>query len=103
MQDMSVLLRLWRLSEFDMHGMSHTIYRLPVHLPDQQNVYFRSGMEEEAVEKAASNETQLTAWFELKRNCEDAKKYLYTEIPSIMSSIRRWVTGDLESKEETRL
>ena len=70
----------WRLSEFAMHGKSHTVYCLPVHLPDLQNVYFQSGREEEAL--ARNTSTQLTAWFALNQRDNSANQYLYTEIPS---------------------
>ena len=71
---------MWRLSEFEMHGKSHTIIRLPVHLPEQQNVYFRSGSEEEAVE--TGTKTQLTAFFQLNLSCPEARRHLYNEIPN---------------------
>lgn len=54
---------IWRLSEYRMHEQSHTIYRLAIHLPDQQRVYFQPGVESEAVERAGSHNTHLTAWF----------------------------------------
>ena len=38
----------WRLSEYRMHSQSHTVVRLPVHLPDQSPVYFHKGKEVEA-------------------------------------------------------
>ena len=69
----------WRLSEYAMHGKSHVVHRLPVHLPNMQNVYFQSGREEEAL---ARDSTKLTAWFALNRSDVSANKYLYTEIPS---------------------
>ena len=65
-----------------MYDHSHTIIRLPVHLPDQQSVYFRQGHEEEAVERASNCDTQLTAWFKLNETNEDPHQYLYTEIPT---------------------
>ena len=71
---------LWRLSEYELHKKSHTIYRLPVHLPDLQSVYFQSGREEEALDR--NNTTKLTVWFELNRNDISSRQYLYTEIPN---------------------
>ena len=41
---------IWQLSEHKLHDQSHTIYRLAIHLPDQQRVYFREGKEQEAAE-----------------------------------------------------
>ena len=73
---------MWRLSEFDMQGKSHTINRLPVHLPEQQNVYFRPGNEEDALHRAT--ETKLTAWFKLNADPDNgpkARQYLYPDIP----------------------
>ena len=31
---------VWRILEFPMHGRSHAVQRLPVHLPDKQQVMF---------------------------------------------------------------
>ena len=55
----------WRLFEYVLHRHSHTIIRLPVHLPEQQMVYFREGQEQNAVANAATKNTMLTAFFKL--------------------------------------
>ncbi|XP_051157417.1 uncharacterized protein LOC127279225 [Leptopilina boulardi] len=68
-----------RLYEFNMHKQSHATYRLAVHLPNQQSVCFKEGLEEEAVNKFKN--TTLTAWFKLNVENPEARKYLYTEIP----------------------
>ncbi|XP_055357003.1 uncharacterized protein LOC129602072 [Paramacrobiotus metropolitanus] len=39
----------WRLSKYEMHAMSHTVVRMPVHKPNEQDVYFAAGEEETAV------------------------------------------------------
>ena len=72
----------WRLSEYKLYDHSHTIIRLPVHLPDQQPIYFHQGHEAEAVERASNIDTHLTAWFKLNESNEDARQYLYTDIPT---------------------
>ena len=72
---------MWRLSEYHMHEMSHSVFRLQVHQPDQQQMYFQCGLEEQALERASTNDTQLTAWFMLNHCSEESRKYLYTEIP----------------------
>ena len=64
-----------------MHEQSHTIYRLSVHLPHQQRVYFREGGEAEAVERESTRNTHLTAWFKLNTEDPNAREFLYTEIP----------------------
>ena len=72
---------MWRLSENKMHGQSHTIYRLPVHLPGEQNVYYNEGQERQAVEQAMQRDTHLTAWFKLNQIDHRARTLLYCEIP----------------------
>ncbi|XP_021961437.1 uncharacterized protein LOC110857104 [Folsomia candida] len=71
----------WRLFGNSMHEQSHTIYRLPVHLPSEQTVYFNADNVEAAAERAGSKETMLTAWFKLNDTDEDARLYLYADIP----------------------
>ena len=72
----------WRISEFLMHQQSHSIVRLPVHLPRQQPVYFQQGTEEEALQRAGTQDTMLTAWFKLNNSDAEAKQYLYPEVPA---------------------
>ncbi|GBN54440.1 hypothetical protein AVEN_170934-1, partial [Araneus ventricosus] len=72
---------MWRLLEKKMHEKSHSIIRLPVHLPDMQPVYFYDDEERRALERAAQRNTMLTAWFELNRTDPEANRYLYADIP----------------------
>ncbi|GBN99112.1 hypothetical protein AVEN_228780-1 [Araneus ventricosus] len=60
---------------------SHTVVRLAVHLPDQQAIVYQDGQEEEAVARAATRQTTLTAWFELNKNDQDSHNYLYRDVP----------------------
>ena len=72
---------VWRLHEHYMHKRSHTIERLPVHLPEEQMIYFQPGAEEEAIGISETRKTKLTAWFELNRRDPCAREYLYKDIP----------------------
>ncbi|CAK9303228.1 unnamed protein product [Gordionus sp. m RMFG-2023] len=72
---------MWRLLENRMHDRSHGINRLAIHLPFHQPVYFIEGQERQALEKSASRNTTLTAWFELNKNDVNARQYLYVTIP----------------------
>jgi hypothetical protein len=72
---------LWRLFEYQMHEQSHSVFRLAIHLPFNQAVYFRPGEEEQALDRAAQQNSHLTAWFNLNQLDENAHQYLYTEIP----------------------
>ena len=62
-----------------LHHMSHSVERLAVHLPLQQNVYFREGQEERALQ--INQNTTLTAWFDLNNRDPEAREHLYHEIP----------------------
>jgi hypothetical protein len=49
----------WRMSKFPLTYRSHPIIRLAVHLRREQSVFFTPGLEQQAVEKAASKTTGL--------------------------------------------
>ena len=72
---------MWRLLESLMHDRSHTVMRLPVHLPNQQRIIFAAGREDETLLAAQTGRTKLESWFHLNTNDADANKLLYTDIP----------------------
>ncbi|XP_065641836.1 uncharacterized protein LOC136071699 [Hydra vulgaris] len=72
---------LWRIYEYSISDMSHTIIRLQIHLPDNQRVYFNEGEEQVAIDRAAQRDTHLTAWFKLNAENNEARQYSYVEIP----------------------
>nr|XP_047146321.1 uncharacterized protein LOC100213143 [Hydra vulgaris] len=72
---------LWRIFEYPISHMSHSIIRLKVHLPENQIVYFREGEEKVALDRAAQRDTHITAWFKLKSENEGANRYSYVDIP----------------------
>ena len=49
---------VWRFHERYMQKRSHTVERLTVHLPNDQNVFFQVGNEREAVESTSSRHTK---------------------------------------------
>ncbi|XP_045023162.1 uncharacterized protein LOC123467195 [Daphnia magna] len=71
----------WRIFKFPLSDRSHAIYRLAVHLPREQPVFFQPGNEMQAVINAASRDTNLTAFFKLNRVDGSARQYFYREIP----------------------
>ncbi|XP_045036696.1 uncharacterized protein LOC123477427 [Daphnia magna] len=71
----------WRIFKFPLSDRSHAIYRLAVHLPREQPVFFQPGNEIQAAINAASRDTNLTAFFKLNRVDESARQYFYREIP----------------------
>ncbi|XP_014777998.1 uncharacterized protein LOC106874701 [Octopus bimaculoides] len=60
-QYVSPLEAMWRLSEFKLHDTSHTVYRLAVHLEDQQRVYFHRGSTQQAAQAQRDHDITLTA------------------------------------------
>lgn len=68
----------WKLMKFPMFYQSHTVYALPVHLENYQNVYFQPDNVADALTHANS---KLTAYFKLNQLDPAARQYLYSEIP----------------------
>lgn len=79
---------MWRLHERRLFHRSHTIERLPVHLPEEQMVYFQAGFEADANRDRVS---KLMAFFKLCNENIAARNYLYHEIPEhFVWSNGRW-------------
>jgi PIF1-like helicase len=75
-----------RIFEFSMHGEYPTVYRLPVHLEDQQLVYFNPDDNvNDVLERGATKDTPLTAWFKINLSNPDANTTTYQNFP------RSWV------------
>ena len=83
----------WRIFGYPMHGRSHAVERLPVHLPGQHSVLFEEGAEAAAVQQ--HGRTKLTAYFELVRQgwraeakqSPDGEPLFYPDVP-------RWYSWD---------
>ena len=56
--------------EYRVDKKSHSVYRLAVHLPREQQVTFRAGEEQQAIHRAAVRHTTLTAFFKANADCE---------------------------------
>lgn len=50
---------LWHIFNYPIHGESHTVIQLSVHLPNEQNVVFREGDEQMAAEREVRNSTLM--------------------------------------------
>jgi len=79
---------------------NHTIIRLPVHFPNEQNVIIENEVTEETITSALNQVTMLIDYFSLNSCDEEAKQYLYVEIPRYYTfkkekinkrNISRWV------------
>ena len=71
----------WKLLGFDITRRSHGVIKLPCHLEDEQQVFFKEGEEGDALNRGKPV-SMLTAWFEAnKKNEENATTYTYSEFP----------------------
>ena len=65
----------WRLLGFPLHGRSHPVERLPVHLPQEQHIQFQEGREDVAANAALQKNTKLEAWFVLNARAREEKDF----------------------------
>ena len=69
----------YRIFKYPMTERSHTVVRLPVHLENEQSVYFTESTAFDDLIRAETRRTMLTAWMETNRetNC----KVRYPDMP----------------------
>ncbi|UYV67927.1 hypothetical protein LAZ67_5002522 [Cordylochernes scorpioides] len=73
---------IWRIFTFKMHEQSHVIYRLAVHLPNAQALYFNENDSADNLHQKLSKSSTLMEWFKLNQNDHEARNYFYREIPN---------------------
>ncbi|UYV64281.1 hypothetical protein LAZ67_3000144 [Cordylochernes scorpioides] len=73
---------IWRIFTFKMHEQSHVIYRLAVHLPNAQALYFNENDSADTLHQKLSKSSTLMEWFKLNLNDQEARNYFYREIPN---------------------
>ncbi|CAO3645166.1 unnamed protein product [Mucor hiemalis] len=72
----------WRLFGFSMHKEYPPHQRLQVHEEKKQTVYYRESQNlGDVVNRAAQEETTLTAWMKMNAESEDARLILYPDFP----------------------
>lgn len=70
----------WRIFGFNLHAHYPSVLHLPVHLPNQQMVYFDEDADREEVAQR-NQATMLTRWFELNTIDVEARRYRYCDLP----------------------
>jgi PIF1-like helicase/Helitron helicase-like domain at N-terminus/Helicase len=68
----------WKIFGYPMHGRSHTIVRLPIHLPDQQSVVFRDNQN---IQNIQPPDSMLLAYFYVCGIDPEASMYTYLDFP----------------------
>jgi hypothetical protein len=89
---------MWRIFEFQMHEEWPSVYRLPVHLPDEQMVVYNPTQDaQEVLDRAAARDTHLTGWFNANQDPDlvaaGAHDHLYQDFPSHfvwVASTKKW-------------
>ncbi|XP_018307764.1 uncharacterized protein, partial [Mycetomoellerius zeteki] len=71
----------WRILGKKLQDKSHVVLRLPVHLPNEQNITIENECVEDVLFSVVDQVTMLIDYFALNLRDEEAKNYLYTEIP----------------------
>ena len=72
----------WRLLEFPIHHQDPAVMSLQVHLPGQHMVYFNTNVPIETIAaRARTEQTMLTAFFNLNQLDESAHQFTYQELP----------------------
>jgi len=90
----------WYLFAFKRHTHSHSVYRLPVHLPDQQNVQF-TDTDDVRMILQTKKDTMLTQFFKLCEQNEFARTLLYCEAPLYFSwnkQLAMWIPREWHMK-----
>ena len=93
---------VWRILSKPLHDKSHTIVRLPVHLPNFHNVTIHTNPDEQEIENALDQVTMLMDYFALNARDPEARNYLYADIPVHYVFKTQNVNGKKESKWHKR-
>ncbi|OMO62337.1 hypothetical protein COLO4_33117 [Corchorus olitorius] len=73
----------WRIFEFEIHHREPAVQRLPIHLPEQQNIYFHdSDRLDDVIDKMHNQKTMFTEWMETNKMDEQARTLLYADFPT---------------------
>ncbi|KYM98545.1 ATP-dependent DNA helicase PIF1 [Cyphomyrmex costatus] len=83
----------WRILEKKLHDKSHTVIRLPVHLPNEQNIIIEDGCDNDTITSVLDQVTMLIDYFALNSRDEEAKQYLYIEIPQYYTFKKEKING----------
>ena len=72
----------WKIFEFNMHGESPAVQRLPIHLPNEHYVNFHTYQTvNEVLARQNVEKTQLTAWFDYNSAYDDGLDLTYWQFP----------------------
>ena len=73
----------WRITNKKLQDKSHSVVRLPVHLPNQQNIVLHVDADDDQLLESTNQSTKHLDYFALNDRDDEAKKYLYCDIPTL--------------------
>ncbi|KYN10408.1 ATP-dependent DNA helicase PIF1, partial [Trachymyrmex cornetzi] len=82
-----------RLFQQKIQDKSHIVLRLPVHLPNEQNIIIENECVEDAFFSTIDQVTMLIDYFALNMRDEEARNYLYIDIPRYYSFRKIKING----------
>ncbi|OMO52744.1 DNA helicase PIF1, ATP-dependent [Corchorus olitorius] len=84
----------WQIFGFGINHREPAVVRLPIHLRDQQNVYFTDNQSlEMVINREGIEKTMFTQWMVANQKYESARAYLYADFPMgfvWQSDTREW-------------
>lgn len=89
---------VWRILSKKLQDKSHTVIRLPVHLPNQQIITIENESIEDVMSSTLNQVTMLIDYFALNLRDEEARNYLYTEIPCYYTFKKEKINGRIISR-----
>ncbi|XP_017221469.2 uncharacterized protein LOC108198216 [Daucus carota subsp. sativus] len=89
----------WRILGFDIHSRWPSVDRLPIHMPGNKHVSFKTGESLESVcARADTKRSKLEAWFIANNDMPAARNYTYAEFPSFFT----WIPKECKWKQRQR-
>ena len=93
---------VWRIQGKLLQKESHSIHRLPAHLPNEQNVTISDEMNESEIQSVLNQTTMLLDYFALNARDRNAQKYYYTEIPLHFKFKKMKINGKIICQWQSR-
>ncbi|XP_044583970.1 uncharacterized protein LOC123264615 [Cotesia glomerata] len=71
---------VWRILSKHLQNKSHSIIRLPVHLPNEQSITINNDCNNDELREALQKQSMLIDYFKLNERDSNARQYIYSDI-----------------------
>ena len=89
---------VWRMFKFFISERYPAVYKMRVHLPNQQMVTFQEGQEQQAIQRESARKTELTEFFTFNRR-NPLTKVSYVKFPQTHVWDKRILTWRVRKRE----